>query len=487
MSLVLSEQATIPGSPDWWVARLMPKLAAQAESAWRLDEVYRNEADLPLMCPQVRQAYQRLMSMARTNYAELIVEAVRERMNVVGFRTGANHDPTGDDAAWALWQANALDADSDLVHRAKLTMGDAFVCVGRDETGVVITPEDPREVVVEMDPIRRRRVRVAMKVFHDDIAGVDALYLYRPGEVRRATRPAPMTALYDGNGPALENGGGWQWESVEKLPGDVVPVVPFMNRADLYGSTQGEFETHVGHLERINYVLLNRLEIATLQAFRQRALKGAPSEDEFGNPIDYDDIFAADPGAMWLLPETAELWESGQVDLTALLSSNKDDVEQLAAVTRTPMHYFAPASANQSAEGASLARESLMFKVRDQLRQTGESWESTMAIAFLFAGDAARASRADMEIIWADPERHSLAEAADAATKALNGGGLTWRAVMERIWQLSPQEIDRMEVERMNDAMLNRLFEDIAVGDVTGGAPAETPPAGTEGQPVAGQ
>jgi hypothetical protein len=151
------------------------------------------------------------------------------------------------------------------------------------------------------------------------------------------------------------------------------------------------------------------------------------------------------------------------------------------------MHYFAPASANQSAEGASLARESLMFKVRDQLRQTGESWESTMAIAFLFAGDAARASRADMEIIWADPERHSLAEAADAATKALNGGGLTWRAVMERIWQLSPQEIDRMEVERMNDAMLNRLFEDIAVGDVTGGAPAETPPAGTEGQPVAGQ
>lgn len=456
MSLALSETATIAGSPDWWVARLMPRLAAQADNADRLDEIYRNEADIPVMCQQVRQAYYRLMGIARTNYAELIVEAVRERMNIVGFRTGADSDPTGDDAAWALWQANALDADSDLVHRAKLTMGEAFVIVGKEGDEVVITPEDPREVVAEMDSIRRRRVRAAMKVFHDDIAAMDALYLYLPGKVLRAFRPAPMVSSVDDTGPSLETGG-WVWDSVEALPGDVIPVVPFLNRADLYGSTQGEFETHVGHLERINYVILNRLEIATLQAFRQRAIKGVPSEDEEGQPIDYDDIFAADPGSLWLLPETADLWESGQVDLTPLLASMRDDIEQLAAVTRTPMHYFAPASANQSAEGASLARESLMFKVRDQLRQTGENWETVMATAFLFAGDAERAKRADMEVIWGDPERHSLAEKADAATKAFTGG-LTWRAVMEDIWQKTPQEIDRLEVERMNDAMLDQLF-----------------------------
>jgi hypothetical protein len=488
MSMALSETATLPGSPDWWVARLMPKLARQADSAWRLDEIYRNEADIPVMAPQVRQAYQRLMGMARTNYAELIVEAVRERMTVVGFRTGANADPTGDDAAWALWQANALDADSDLVHRAKLTMGDSFVIVGRDGPDVVITPEDPREVVVDMDPIRRRRVRAAMKVFHDDIADVDALYLYLPGRVLQAQRAAAF-ASHDDAGPSLETGG-WLWQSVETLPGDVVPVVPFMNRSDLYGSTQGEFETHIGHLERINYVILNRLEIATLQAFRQRALKGVPSEDENGNEIDYDDVFAADPGSLWLLPETAELWESGQVDLTPLLMSIKDDIEQLAAVTRTPMHYFSPASANQSAEGASLARESLMFKIRDQLRQTGESWESVMATAFLFAGDTERASRADMEVIWADPERHSMAEQADAATKAFTGG-LTWRAVMERIWQLTPQEIDRLETERMNDAMLNRIFSDIENGDQFSEEPPpeEIPPeeAPPEEAPVGGQ
>lgn len=488
MSFALSELATVAGSPDWWVTRLMPKLANQAERAFRLDEVYRNEAELPVMCPQVRAAYQRLRDMARTNFAELIVEAVRERMTIVGFRTGANHDPTGDGIAWALWQANALDADSDLVHRAKLSMGDAFVIVGREGDDIVITPEDPREVVVEMDPVRRRRVRAGMKVFHDDIDGVDSLYLYLPGYVYRAIRPAPMQAYVEDNGPSLETSG-WIWESGQELPGDIVPVIPFPNRPDLYGATQGEFETHIGHLDRINYVLLNRLEIATLQAFRQRAVKGVPSEDEFGEPIDYDDVFASDPGAMWMLPETAEMWESGQVDLTPLLTSIEKDVEQLAAVTRTPMHYFAPASANQSAEGASLARESLMFKIRDQLRQTGESWETVMATAFLYAGDEVRASRADMEIIWGDPERHSLAEKADAAVKALGGGGLTWRCVMEDIWQKTPQEINRMEVERMNDAMVTSFLDQMSAGELVpvgeDQAGAEPPPEGE--LPVAGE
>jgi Phage portal protein, SPP1 Gp6-like len=281
--------------------------------------------------------------------------------------------------------------------------------------------------------------------------------------------------------------GGWLWEDAQELPAGLMPVVPFLNRPDLYGATQGEFETHVGHLERINYVLLNRLEIATLQAFRQRALKGVPNEDEFGQPIDYDDVFAADPGSLWLLPETAELWESGQVDLTGTLAAARDDIEQLAAVTRTPMHYFAPASANQSAEGASLARESLMFKVRDNLRQTGESWEAVMCTAFAFAGDEERSRRGDMEVIWADPERHSLAEKADASGKALSTGGLTWRAVMEDIWQKTPQEIDRMEAERMNDAMLNEIFA--APSEFTGGGEEEPEeePAEEEEEPVAGE
>src|SRR5690606_20210495 len=105
-----------------------------------------------------------------------------------------------------------------------------------------------------------------------------------------------------------------------------------------------------------------------------------------------------------------EIWESQQVDIGPILNSVRHDVQDLAAVTRTPLFYLTPDATDGSAEGASLAREGLIFKTRDRLSQAGESWEQVMALAFLFAGDRERASVVDMETIWLPPERHSLAE-----------------------------------------------------------------------------
>jgi hypothetical protein len=404
-----------------------------------------------LASKQVREAYRRLMSMARTNFAELVVEAVRERMQPVGFRTGAAGDELGDSEAWRIWQANALDADSGLVHRSQLAARDAYVIVGPVDPEIdapLITPEDPREVYAEPDPIRRRKNLAAIKVFRDDVDGVDRAFLYLPGQVFKAVRPNS-----DGEGPSLDVGG-WEWDDVIDLVEDVVPVVRFVNRPDMAGCGVGEFEPHLPILDRINYTILSRLEIATLQAFRQRAVKGVPNVDAEGNEIDYDDILAADPGAMWVLPSTAEMWESGQVDLGPVRQAIRDDVQDLAAVTRTPLFYLTPDATNGSAEGAALAREGLVFKTQDRLVQAGESWEQVMALAFLFAKDAERAKRGSMEIIWADPQRFSLSERADAAAKAATSG-MPWRAIAQDIWQKSPQEIDQWETMRATDALLD--------------------------------
>ena len=44
--------------------------------------------------------------------------------------------------------------------------------------------------------------------------------------------------------------------------------------------------------------MLQRMTIATIQAFKQRAFKGLPKTDpDTGEEIDYDSIFTADPGA----------------------------------------------------------------------------------------------------------------------------------------------------------------------------------------------
>jgi hypothetical protein len=182
------------GSPSWWLTRLIDRLAVQADAAERLDAYYQGDQGIPVHANRaVSDAYRRLMTVAPTNFAMLIVEAIRERMVVGGFRTGAVNDPNGDAQAWAIWQANQLDADADMVHRAQLAMRAAYVIVGRDpETGeAVITPEDPRQVYAEMDPVRRRVVRAAVKVFHDDLEDADRVFLYLPGRVYKARRAAP--------------------------------------------------------------------------------------------------------------------------------------------------------------------------------------------------------------------------------------------------------------------------------------------------------
>lgn len=443
---------TTPGSPGWWLARLLVKLAHQRERAEKLETYYEGCNGIPISADKaVRESYRRLMQLARTNFAELVVEAVRERMAPAGFRTGADGDENGDKEAWRIWQANSLDADSALVHRAQLALADGYVIVGPVDPEIgapVITPESPLEVVTVADPVRKRKTVAALKVYRDDVAGVDRANLYLPGAVIRFVRDTANTA-----GPAAATKPeSWIPVDAMVLPAKVVPVVRFANRAKLDGRSLGEFETHLSILDRINFTILSRLEIATLQAFRQRALKGGPTHDEAGNEIDYDDIFAADPGAMWHLPAGADLWESAGVDLGPIRSAVRDDVQDLAAVTRTPLFYLTPDSANGSAEGASLAREGLVFKTTDRLAQAGESWERVMALAFLFAGDEQRAQLPDLEVMWTSPERFSLAERYDAASKA-QAAGVPWREVMADVLQFSPQVIDRMESERSADIL----------------------------------
>lgn len=457
-----------PLSPGWWLHRLMGKLEAKRPGYQTLWDYYSGDALIAPLNPSksVRDAYRRLMYMSRTNFAELVVEAVRERMKVVGFRTGADGDDLGDKEAWRIWQANELDADSGLIHRAMLTMGDAYAIIGGedDEIGApVITPEDPREVITEHDPVRRRKVIAALKLFCDDVAGLDKAVLFLPGKVYKAAKDST-----DQNTYVAGDLGAWDWvpNTPEILPSQTIPVVRFANRAGLDGCSVGEFEPHLAILDRINYELLQRLEIATMQAFKQRGIKGLPLRDPQGNEIDYTDVFSADPGALWQLPATADVWESGQVDLSGIRDSIRHDVQDLAAVTRTPLFYLTPDAANGSAEGASLAREGLVFKTEDRLMQTGESYEQAMSIAFDHAGDAARASRGDMETIWASPERFSLAERYDAATKA-QAAGVPWRSTMQTVLQFSPQEIERMEEERAADALLNPVPE-----------PVQAPPQG---------
>ena len=450
----MSIDATTPGSPGWWLRRLGMRLEHDRARFDRLEAYARGNHPLPLGNEKMRTTYRRFQRMARANFTGLVAESVRERLQVTGFSTGGGGDAGADAQAWATWQANHMDADSGLVHQAAVEMSRAYVMVGADTAGgtarALITGEDPRQVVHESDPQTRRRVRAALKLWADDVDGGRRAVLYLPDGVVYFTGPK--------DGRFAESGAaGWELDTAEGddgvadpvLPG-LVPVVPFVNRpslsGDLPGGGLGEFEDVIDIQDRINITLLDRMIISAMQAYRQRWAIGVTIDPK-------DPPFEPGADLLWHVPAAdARFGDFQEADLRQVLDAAKEDIRQLAAITRTPPHYLVGELNNVNGETLKATETGLVAKCSARKLHFGESWEQVNRLAALVEG---RQVAEDAEVIWADSESRSVAELADAAVKK-QAAGVPWRQLMVDLGY-SPQEIERMEAERAADALIAGL------------------------------
>lgn len=451
-----------PGSGRYWLQRLGKQLEAELPDLELLQRYRQGDHPLPDNHPRAKDTFRQLQRKARSNYTGLVVESVRERARPVGFRSGGKGTQAMDKDAWDLWQANSLDAECGIVHAQSLTFGRSYVLVGPpDESGFpVVTAEDPRQVTHVPDPVRRRKVRAALKMWCDDETGwhhavvytEDIIYYYRKPK-DRGYRPMFNQAKWqedpeegDGTGQAANTIG-------------VVPMIPFINRPDVRPQGIGEFEDVLDIQDRINTVVFDRMVISRMQAFRQRWAKGIKFEDENGNPT-----APFEPGAdlLWGVEETdAQFGDFAETDLGPLLKATTSDVNDLAAITRTPPHYLLGALVNLSGDALKAAETGLISKVKDRMTEWGESWEQVNRIAGKYTD---RVVPIDAELMWADPESRSDAELADAATKK-STVGVPWRQLMEDL-NYSPTQIARMRTERAADAMLAVASQPVAAQQV---------------------
>lgn len=421
----------------------------------RLYNYYSGEPPLPEGMSSLRDAARDFFRTSRTNFAELVSEAPRERMKPTGVRTSVDDDERGDETAWDLWLAAGMSIVSADVHQWMCALGEGYAIVSWSPTKSrpVVTAEDPRQVITRHDPLTGDTLD-AMKMYRDTAAGLDVAYMYRPGQVFVATRKASSMLAPIG---AAFNASDWDWD-LEKsgpLPSgfeDVVPVVRFANR-----DCVGEFERHIDVLDRINRSLLRGLVIMTYQAFRQRAVQGdLPERDDAGNLVNYNELLKSGPDALWLLPPDAKIWESGQVDLSPILNFAKNDVLFLAAVTRTPLAMLTPDAATQSAEGASLQREGLVFKTEDRIERASVGWANVLSLMFRFLGDDARAQVEKIHLQWAPVERYSVSERANAI--AQTKGVISRYQQLTEIWGMSPDQATRNMSELTGDMVLDQQF-----------------------------
>lgn len=472
------DQVTTPDSPDWWLLRLGKRLEEQRPELERLDSYWRGEHPLPFGNRRMREAYRRFQRMSRTNFMLLVAEAVLERLHVVGFRAGGDKTVQADKKAWKWWQSNDMDSISRLVHRAAVVMSRSYVIVGEDpaEPGQpLVTGEDARQMIHEESPANRRELKAALKHYWDDIRGLHLAVLYLPDEVHYFKAKSK-----DKDATATDLWTAVQWspdQASEANPFGEVPVVPFRCRPDLCGNTLGEFEDVTPIQDRINTQVLDRMVISAMQAYRQRYATGVSTKDEEGNPS-----LSFDPGAdlLWAVEDDkAKFGDFTAADLTGILKSVESDLNYIAAITRTPPHYILGSITNVSAQALGAAETGLVSKAKERLTEFSASWEQVNLLAGKVTGEDVAS---DAEVIWADPQFRTLTEQA-AASVQLVAAGVPWRTRMTLL-DFTPQEIERMIVERTQDQMLEASLQPPAPQGVAGQNGRTPPQANGSGQQV---
>lgn len=445
------------GSDKWWFQHLLGKLGRSKGHLEHLQSWIDG-------CPPVphpdneKPGFGRLQEIARVNVAELMVEARLHRLQLLGARTAVDSSADGDDVVHRFFIEQDLRRKVGEVFRDVLTLGQGFLVLTEDG----VFSSSPMNTVVEVDAAGR--VVAALTAFHDRVAGQDTVVLMRPGYSVTA-RGALGVRCLPGSSSFLFVEDMWEFEEPVSNLVEGVPVYPF-STAD----GRSIIEKHLPTLKRINHGVLQRLILIALQAFRQRALKNAPLHDSDGNKIDYAGVFESAPDSLWLLPEDVDVWESGQADLTPVLSAVKDDLRFLAVESKTPLYMISPDDANGSAEGAQAQRETLVFDVESLIAGLEGSMKRFLSDALRYmvpdtpqvveplgvegADSEPVRDRADitqLQLIWANPRRSSISERAEAA-RAASQAGVPFRTAMEKFAELTPSEVAQAMLERSEDS-----------------------------------
>jgi hypothetical protein len=448
-----------PLTPLWWVNRLDKAMRDRNQHSYstgqldrlsiaELDDYYRGRPSrLPWLPQQARDEFFRLMSLTKSNYMGLVVDATAERLSVDGFRIGDGAEADGD--TWDIWQYNNFDNDSDQAILEALITGQSYVLVAPnpDEGGMpLLYAEHPSQAIVEYVPGTGRRQRAAaLKVWCDDWTGLLMATLYLPDGLYKFSAPESTSGV-----------GGIQWQPRtvrgENWPAPnplgEVPLIELTNNPRLLTGGVSEIADVVGVQDRICKTLADRMMTQDFGAFPQKWASGYPDEDASGQPN------RIDIGRNRMITSEVAETRFGQWDpapLDPYSAAKREDVKDIASRTRTPAQYLLGEMSNVNGETLKAAESGLVSKVRQRQRSYGEGLEAVVRLGRRIAGLGDGTET--IETIWRNPEFRTEGELVDALVKMATIG-VPHEALWER-WGASPLEIQRWRDMAASQAALD--------------------------------
>jgi len=400
------------------------------------------------------------------NWVQVVSDSPVERLTVNGILPSGVTE--ADQESWRVWQANGLDADSQLGFLGAVNSARSFVLVWGnpdDEETPEVTFEDASQCIVAYVPGSRRRRRAALKRWDD--GGRSFATLYLPDEVWKFERAmlgssdkSPQMQQVD------EEMDSWSLRDMGEMepnpqpnPMGVVPMVELPNRPSLAEDPISDVTGVIPMQDAVNLLWAQLFTAADYASFPQRIVTGAeipeiPVLDADGQivgsrPVDLEK-FAVDR-VMFFTGDNVNTSEWSAANLNAYADIIEVAVGHIAAQTRTPQHYLIGKMANLSGDALLAAETGLVKRVEEKQIWFGQALREMFRLIALAQGNDAKArSISGGRVLWADAESRSQAQLADALTKLRQiGFPFEWLALR---FGLTPTEV--ADLMRMKDKEL---------------------------------
>lgn len=460
----------VPNSPFWWLARLSQKLMDRAPTYDLREQYVTGNHPLPNGDRRFVKALRELQRKAKTNYIELVQQAVVQKLRVKGFRFGT--EGFADKDAQRIWQYNDMDYQAPVLINDAATFGFSYALVSPPiEPGgePIIAMRDPRYCEIERDPSRPTKTLAGLEFWASPADDAVLAILYLPDAIYYfSSHGIKAEDLIQEIGLRGMTGSINKFRIVD-VRENALGEVP-LERCDWQpafgedGRSEGEVAFDIQ--DRINKMVLDRLVISNSQAYRQRWVSGAPSpKSSPGSSASRKPPWEPGADMIWVSedPDT-KFGDFEQADITQLLEATRDDVGDMAAITQTPATYLTNRMVNISGDTIAQAQGGHIAKVKLRQDAVGFFFERLQKIAFKYKGDIEKAQDATAQTLWHSAEVRSFAEVADAMQKWI-ATGIPLQLAMDKSGQFSPEEIEwavqeaeRIEKEKMarEDQMMDK-------------------------------
>lgn len=449
------------------VASLYARLAGRRAEIERLNKYFRGEQPLAYASDEWKAFHRGRFGDFSDNWCGVVANSPSERLKVNGFRIGDDVDVVSPEERQlkADWDLNDMDAQSSQGFlQSIIAKRSAVIVWGDDNDEPTMTWEHPAQVIVDYDPQNPRRRVAALKAWLE--GDTEYATLYTPDEVWKFERPEAYTQATGDTtksglmvvGMASHNDG---WVPRRNTGDDVWPidnplglvnVVEFPNRPMLGGEPLSDIAGTVSMQNAINLLWAYLFGAADYASMPARVIMGQeppkiPVLDDAGQKIGEKPVppEALTKGRLlWLTGTDTKVDQFDAAKLDVFTGVINVAVRHVAAQTRTPVHYIVGELTNVNGETLLAGETGLVKKVQEIQLFAGSAVREVNRLSALVRGNQGVADACRLgQVLWADAETHTMAQASDAALKDRQiGYPLAW--VAEHRHGLTQPEIARL-------------------------------------------